>query len=193
MQFLNAVRIVVCTSSSVLWSIAAVASSNTIIRLFRISARAKHRSCLWPTLFIKYSSILSYFQRFNYLNAIYIYLRLSPPSLHSNMRPFSSERANSLRWTCSRADHNSWSEWLSNGSKFIRSEPEKTIGSWGMMLILCLKSCNPISLIFTSSISISPSDDSSSRNRAIERLDFPAPVLPTIPICIFIPNQTLLI
>ena len=181
MQFLNAVRIVVCTSSSVLWSIAAVASSNTIILLFRIRARAKHKSCRWPTLFIQFQRFKS---KISASLLFYIYLRLSPPSLHSNMRPFSSERVNSLRWTCSRADHNSWSEWVSNGSKFMRSEPEKMIGSCGMMLILCLKSCNPISLIFTSSISISPSEDSSSRNRAIERLDFPAPVLPTIPIYI---------
>lgn len=152
-QALNADRIVVCTSSSVLWSIAAVASSNRIILVFRMRARARHNSCLCPTLKIIYQSKTRYLH-YKYSNSFY--LRLFPPSLHSNINFPGNSWINSFKLTLSSADHSSWSEWASNGSRFIRIEPEKITGSWGIIVIRCLTSCSPISLILTSSITISP-------------------------------------
>ena len=46
----NWLRMVFWMSSSVLWSIEAVASSSIRILVFLSKARAKHISCLWPTL-----------------------------------------------------------------------------------------------------------------------------------------------
>lgn len=53
----------------------------------------------------------------------------------------------------------------------------------GMMVSLDLRSCRPISAIFTSSTVISPAAASSSLKRQSVMEDLPAPVRPTIPIC----------
>lgn len=52
-----------------------------------------------------------------------------------------------------------------------------------MMVSLDLRSCRPISAIFTSSTVISPAAASSSLKRQSVMEDLPAPVRPTIPIC----------
>ena len=52
----------------------------------------------------------------------------------------------------------------------------------GMMVSLDLRSCSPIVLIFIPSMLISPPAASMIRNKDNVMDDFPAPVLPTIPI-----------
>lgn len=69
-------------------------------------------------------------------------------------------------------------------------EPEKRTGSWGMMEILdrsFSKGTEPVSL---SSIVMVPLT-CPRRNRAASKDDFPAPVLPTIPIYIFEKTESL--
>lgn len=60
------------------------------------------------------------------------YLRFSPPSEHSNKRPFSSPDTKDLRWACSSADQICSSVWVSKGSRFILRVPEKSTGSWAI-------------------------------------------------------------
>jgi len=60
--------------------------------------------------------------------------------------------------------------------------PLKSVGSWGMMLSLVLKSFNPIEHMFIPSIRISPVEGSTKRNKALISVLFPLPVLPTTPI-----------
>jgi len=74
-----------------------------------------------------------------------------------------------------------WSEYLLNGSKFVRIVPENNTGSWGMMESLDRNSCSPNSCISTPSIVMLPSLIAN-LNKAEIKDDFPAPVLPTIPI-----------
>ena len=52
----------------------------------------------------------------------------------------------------------------------------------GIVEILLLRVCKPISVMVTPSISTKPSG-SANRNKAAMRDDFPAPVLPTTPTC----------
>lgn len=51
----------------------------------------------------------------------------------------------------------------------------------GKMVNFVLRSCRPISAIFSPSMTIFPSADSISRNNAVINDDLPAPVLPTTP------------
>jgi len=68
-----------------------------------------------------------------------------------------------------------------SGSKFVLNVPENKIGSWGMIDILKRTSYNPKSCISILSIMMLPSLNANLNNAPI-RDDFPAPVLPTIPI-----------
>ncbi len=54
--------------------------------------------------------------------------------------------------------------------------------TWGMIVSLVLRSCRPISPVVTSSITMDPAAASMMRNRPSVIEDFPAPVLPTMPI-----------
>ena len=75
------------------------------------------------------------------------------------------------------------------GSKLNLKEPVKIVGSYGIRVILLLKSYRFIYYILILSISIWPSKISTILQIAYEIVLFPAPVLPTIPI--FIPFSTL--
>lgn len=55
--------------------------------------------------------------------------------------------------------------------------------TWRMMVILDRSVCSPTWLMGTPSIQTSPSAASRSRSRPPARVDFPAPVLPTMPTC----------
>lgn len=83
--------------------------------------------------------------------------------------------------TSSNAFKRTWSEYSLNGSKLVRIVPENNTGSWGMMESLDRKSCSPNSCISMPSIMILPSF-LANLNKAAIKDDFPAPVLPTIPI-----------
>lgn len=83
----------------------------------------------------------------------------------------------------------SWSLCCSRGSKLVLTVPRNKVGSWGIIPSLDLKSCRPILEMCTPSISIHPSKGSTTRKRACTRVDFPLPVLPTIPI-FFCPGKT---
>lgn len=136
-------------------------------------------------------------------------LRFSPPSATSYCNPSCSPDTNSFRWESSNTLQISSSLNLSNGSRFMRREPENSTGScthgvrwvrrqsenWlrclksvfrtcGMIVSLPLRSCKPILEISTLSIRIQPSAASNILKRQLVRLDFPAPVRPTIPIWI---------
>lgn len=74
-----------------------------------------------------------------------------------------------------------WSGYSSNGSKLFRIVPENKTGSWGIMEIEDLKSLRSKSCISISSIKIFPSFVANLNSASIKD-DFPAPVLPTIPI-----------
>ena len=58
-----------------------------------------------------------------------------------------------------------------------------SIGTCGMMDILDLRSCSPMSAMTRPSITMLPTAASIIRKSANDRDDLPAPVLPTIPIC----------
>lgn len=55
--------------------------------------------------------------------------------------------------------------------------------TWGMTVILFLRSWSPSWAISCPSIRMAPSAASTSRSSPTARLDFPAPVLPVMPIC----------
>lgn len=59
--------------------------------------------------------------------------------------------------------------------------PEKRTGDWGMILRALRRSVSPIVATSQSSINILPLSSSTIRNKALSMLDFPAPVLPTMP------------
>lgn len=126
-QFLNFVLMVFWINSSVLGSTLAVASSKMRIGFFLTMARARHTSCLCPTLM------------------------LLPPSLTGSSSPIS------LSSTSSKARHKTASSIWSKGSRFFRSFPENRNGSWGIILMWLRRSCRPISPVFMPSISMTPS------------------------------------
>lgn len=63
----------------------------------------------------------------------------------------------------------------------VLTVPWNKIGSCGMILSRDLKSCRPILEISTPSMTILPLEGSTTLNRAWISVDFPLPVLPTIP------------
>lgn len=136
------------------------------------------------------------------------HLRFSPPSVTSCCNPSCSPVTYSLRWESSSTFQISSSLNLSNGSRFILSVPENKTGSCnhevrrvsapfktefclfpfrfmrtcGMIVSRFLRSCRPIVEMSMSSMRMRPSAASIILNRQLVRLDFPAPVRPTIPI-----------
>lgn len=133
-QSSNWVLMVDWMRSSVSRSIAAVASSRMRILVFLKRARAKHTSCLWPTLETPKSSKWNSIYRralFTVLLCLWTYLRFSPPSEHSRSSFAAWLLTNLWRWECSRAFHTSSSLYFSKGSRFILSVPENSTGSWG--------------------------------------------------------------
>mmetsp|Transcript_6977 Transcript_6977/g.10005 ORF Transcript_6977/g.10005 Transcript_6977/m.10005 type:complete len:221 (-) Transcript_6977:474-1136(-) len=152
-------RIIFWITASVVLSILAVASSNTRIFGFLKRERAIQRSCRCPCE------------------------KFSPPSATCSSRPLSRELIASSSSTFLRMLHSSSSLAVSNGSKLYRTVFENMTGSWGMILKFSRSVCVPISPIFTPSISMHPFSCSISeiRKRAIIKLLFPLPVLPTTP------------
>lgn len=73
------------------------------------------------------------------------------------------------------------SEYSSKGSKFFRIVPENNTGCWGMIVSLDRNSYRSISWISIPSMMILPSWKPNLNNDPTKD-DFPAPVLPTIPI-----------
>lgn len=74
------------------------------------------------------------------------------------------------------------SETLESGSRLNQIVPLNRTGIWGMIVILSLKSDSPSFEISAPSILILPPHPSIIRQSARQRVDFPAPVLPTTPI-----------
>ena len=160
----------------------AVASSSTRILFFLKMALAKQTNCLCPTD------------------------RFEPPSLIFASRPSFRSSTAFVKWAWSNELQISASEYSSKGSKFFLRLEANSSGSrsminfhwngfvlkiikwiltifipWGMIDIFFRKSCRPIFPISILSIRILPVG-SESLNKAVIREDFPAPVLPTIPI-----------
>jgi len=65
----------------------------------------------------------------HYKTAIFRHLRFCPPSPHSYCSAAGREDTNSLRCACFNARHICSSEYTSNGSRFMRSDPENNTGS----------------------------------------------------------------
>jgi hypothetical protein len=65
----------------------------------------------------------------------------------------------------------------------MRTEPEKMMGSWGMIASRERKTSSPIWAMSMPSMEIEPLVGSTMRKSALVSVDLPAPVLPTIPIC----------
>lgn len=63
----------------------------------------------------------------------------------------------------------------------MRMLPLNSVGSCGMMLSFILKSFRPMEHISTPSMMILPLSGSTKRNKALIRVVFPLPVLPTTP------------
>lgn len=135
-QSSNWVRMVDWMRSSVSRSIAAVASSRIRILDFLRRARAKHTSCLWPTLKTRAAFqkqlwwlwwSLLWLSELTFDNSAY--LRFSPPSEHSSSNFAGLLLTNLSRWECRRAFHTSSSLYVSKGSRFILREPENSTGS----------------------------------------------------------------
>ena len=116
------------------------------------------------------------------INCLCPTLKFSPPSEHWKFNPFSKLLTNCLRWANSNVFHNLSSEYELNGSILILNEPENKTGSCGIIVNLCLNEWRPIVFISISSINILPVLCSNNRNKPSDKLLFPAPVLPTIPI-----------
>jgi len=85
-------------------------------------------------------------------------------------------------WKVLLTSHISWSECRPRGSKLLRTVPLKSVGSWGIILNLVLRSFRPMEQISNLSISILPPAGSTRRNNELISVDFPLPVLPTTPI-----------
>lgn len=83
--------------------------------------------------------------------------------------------------TSSKAFQRTWSGYSLEGSKFVRIVLENKMGSWGIIESLERKSRSPNSCISKLSMIIFPSL-TANLNNALNKDDFPAPVLPTIPI-----------
>lgn len=77
------------------------------------------------------------------------------------------------------------SVYSSSGSRLLLTVPSNMVGSCGIMLSLDLRSCTPIEHMLMPSIMIQPPTGSIILKRVCMRVDFPLPVLPTIPF--FIP------
>ena len=93
-----------------------------------------------------------------------------------------SSSEDGLKCTRVKALKHSDSLYSSKGSKFFLIVPEKSIVSYGIIVILDLRSCKGTLLISIPSIVILPFEGIMSRNNAIIRVDLPLPVLPTIAI-----------
>lgn len=148
-----------------------------IVLVIMVTHTAKQTSCLCPTD------------------------KFSPPSDTSNSSPFSKLLANDFKWACSSASQTSSSVYTLNGSMFIRSVPENSTGSCGIMVRRERSDCRPSSDISTPSMVIFPSAASMILqwgnhsilghshyqkiflylNKARVKLDLPAPVRPTMP------------
>ena len=105
--------------------------------------------------------------------------------------PFSSICWYRLSWFLSikfsreasfKSSINSGSEDLFSGSRLNLRVPSKRVGSWGMIAIFSLRFCKLIFKISTPSMNIWPEAASTILQRARQRVDLPAPVLPTTPI-----------
>lgn len=118
--------------SSVSRSTAAVASSSTRTLVLRSRARAKQTNWRWPTD------------------------RFSPPSAISWFRPAAKLFTKDLRCDSSRAFQISSSVLISKGSKLMRSEPEKSTGSWGIIVRRERNMCRPIEAMSTPSMEMRP-------------------------------------
>lgn len=81
-----------------------------------------------------------------------------------------------------RTSQISASECWHKGSKLNLTVPLNRVGSWGIIPNLDLRSWTPILEMSTLSTTIFPPTGSTSLNKALIRVVFPLPVLPTIPI-----------
>ena len=105
-----------------------------------------------------------------------------------------------MKFSPSKVSHHKYT--MEQGSRFSRTVPLKRNGSWGITAItdlgkqenlathLCIDPGDMVHLSFSSereatstpSINTDPSCSSTMRNKAWNKLDLPAPVLPTTPI-----------
>ncbi len=91
-------------------------------------------SCLSPYL----TSLLSTCMTLEVcMNTWSNYLRLSPPSTINICSPRSVSATNLLRWLASSICHNSSSVCLPSGSRFKRSVPENSTGSYDKTMVQC--------------------------------------------------------
>jgi hypothetical protein len=150
-QSLNSVLMVLWIKSSVSKSTAAVASSKTSTFVFLNNALLRQINCLCPTDRFSPPSVTSWYKP-----------AVKPVETRSfDYRNFETDAdspfTNDFKWACSKAIHTSSSLCLSNGSKFIRSDPENRTASCGIIVSRERNVCRPKLDIFTPSIRISPS------------------------------------
>lgn len=149
---------------SALTSMLAVASSIRTSLLFLKIALAMHTSCFSPID------------------------KLSPESEMRVSRPYLSLNT-SYRQHFFRVYNSIVSVYYFLGSRFSRKVPSIMTGYWEMRVMLDLKSLSGMSIVFFPSIKMAPSVGSTILKIDEVIVDFPAPVLPTIPI--FSPALTL--
>merc|ERR1719234_2557741 len=108
-------------------------------------------------------------------------LKPAPPSDTLCSTPPGSSATSCVRPALLRARCKSSSEKWFPGSRLKRRLPENRVGSCGMIVSLALRSCRPMVVISLPSMGTLPLVGSIILNSARLRLDFPAPVLPTMP------------
>mmetsp|Transcript_6989 Transcript_6989/g.19774 ORF Transcript_6989/g.19774 Transcript_6989/m.19774 type:complete len:204 (-) Transcript_6989:3321-3932(-) len=145
------------TSSCVAGSNAEVASSRRIRAGWRITVRARQSSWRCPKL------------------------RLPPSAAMGVQMPYSICLMVSAICTISKPRMISWSGYSQKGSRFSRTEVCRSTGSWGTRPTACRKVSSPMSRVSTPLIKIFPSRGSKMRRRLRRRVDFPQPVVPTMP------------
>ena len=147
---LNDVWSASCSISSVRRSTDAVASSKTNILLLLRMARARHKSCRWPTE------------------------KLLPPSETKEFQPLGSAAITLPRCASSSAFCTASSEWTPNRSKFSRTvQPLNKVGTWGITDIFVRSAWRPSFDTSTPSTRSVPSSASSKRKRVCTTVDFP--------------------
>ena len=143
---------------SVLESMLAVASSITTILLFLTTALQIQMSCFSPEL------------------------KLEPLLSMCWSRPCSLRLIRLSREACSSNSMISSSDATPCGSILNLRVPSKSVGSWGIIVILSLNKFVLIREMLTPSINIAPESASMILHKASTIVDLPAPVLPTTPI-----------
>ncbi len=159
-----------------------VASSRTMILFLDNKALARQISCFSPS--DKFDPLYWIFVWIPWLAACAKSIKCAYKNIaFLNKENYGLPLGVNQSTTASRALQISSSLCSSPGSKLNLSVPEKSCGVCGIIDINLLRSKSPSCDMSIPLISMVPLKGSTRRNRVATRVDFPAPVLPTIPIC----------